>query len=140
MLLARTVDRSFGEFLEQGMGLAVEHTIALLDGGLPDGLCQMALAAAGWAEESESSWRAMKAAVARSKTKLRFILGLKVKSKLSRFFLRIAKLSLFSPTFQQAIATAGEFVRDQAGDQVDGRHRFHLSLVQTHPEHSRDST
>ncbi|MGA2417134.1 MAG: hypothetical protein ABSF59_21985 [Candidatus Sulfotelmatobacter sp.] len=29
------------------MGLAVEHTIALLDGGLADGLCQMAFAAPG---------------------------------------------------------------------------------------------
>src|SRR5712692_4584784 len=34
----------------------------------------------GGPTKSESSWRAMKAAVARSKTKLRFILGLKVKS------------------------------------------------------------
>ncbi len=44
--LQRTVDRGFGEFIKQGMGLAVEHTIALLDGDLADGLCQMAFAAA----------------------------------------------------------------------------------------------
>ena len=37
----------FGEFIEQGMGLAVEHTIALLDGGLSDGLGKMTLPAAG---------------------------------------------------------------------------------------------
>jgi hypothetical protein len=33
------------------MGLAVEDTIALLDGGLADGLCQMAFAAAGWTDK-----------------------------------------------------------------------------------------
>jgi hypothetical protein len=52
----------------------------------------------------------------------------------------IAKLSLLAPTFQQTVATTGEFVGDQAGDQVDGGHGFYLSLVQTHLEHSRDST
>jgi hypothetical protein len=36
---------------KQGMSLAVEHTIALLDGGLADGLCQMAFPAAGWADK-----------------------------------------------------------------------------------------
>jgi len=40
--------------VEQGMGLAVEHPIALLDGGQPDGLCQMALAAAGGANKESS--------------------------------------------------------------------------------------
>jgi hypothetical protein len=54
--------------------------------------------------------------------------------------LRIAKLSLLSPTFQQTVATPGKFVRDQAGDQVDGRHGFDLGLVQTHLEHRGDST
>jgi hypothetical protein len=52
--------------------------------------------------------------------------------------LRIAKLSLRSPTFQQAIAASSEFIRHKAGDQIDGRHGFDLSLVQTQLEHSRD--
>jgi hypothetical protein len=30
------------------VGLAIEHAVALLDGGLSDGLRQVALAAAGW--------------------------------------------------------------------------------------------
>jgi hypothetical protein len=47
---------------------------------------------------------------------------------------------LLAPTFQQAIAATGKFVRDQAGDQIDGGHGFDLSLVQTHLEHSCDST
>jgi hypothetical protein len=54
-------------------------------------------------------------------------------------FLRIAKLGLLAPPFQQAVATTSEFVGDQAGDQIDGCHGFDLSLVQTHLEHRCDS-
>jgi hypothetical protein len=54
--------------------------------------------------------------------------------------LRITKLSLLSPAFQQTVATTGEFVGDQAGDQVDGCHGFDLRLVQTHLEHRCEST
>ena len=32
------------------MGFTVNDSIALLDRGLPDGLCQMTLAGAGWTE------------------------------------------------------------------------------------------
>jgi hypothetical protein len=32
--------------VEQGVSFAIEHAIALLDGGLSDGLCQVALARA----------------------------------------------------------------------------------------------
>src|SRR6266851_10361187 len=39
----------------------------------------------GGPKNKASSWRAMKAPVARSKTRLRFIFLLKLKSKLSRF-------------------------------------------------------
>src|ERR1700740_440107 len=47
----------------------------------------------------------------------------------------IAEASLFATAFQQAIGAAREFIRDQARDQVDGRHRFGLSLAQTGFEH-----
>jgi hypothetical protein len=54
VLLARTVDRGFGKFLEQGMGLAVEHTIALLDGGLADGLDGLSMACARCSSPDEA--------------------------------------------------------------------------------------
>ena len=66
------------------MGLAVEHAVALLDGGVADGLRQVALAGAGGPRNSASSRWPMKRPVARSKTRRRFIFLLKVKSKLSR--------------------------------------------------------
>src|SRR5438132_6350880 len=41
----------FGEIIEQGVGLAVEHAVALLDGSVADGLRQVTFAGAGWAEK-----------------------------------------------------------------------------------------
>ena len=67
-------------------------------------------------------------------------LGIESEVEVVEGFLRIAKLGLLAPAFQQTVATPGEFVRDQAGDQVDGCHGFDLRLVQTHLEHRRDST
>ncbi len=63
VLFAGAVQSRFGKFIEQSVGLAVEHAVPLLDGGLADGLSHTP--------------------VARSKTRLRFIFLLKVKSKLS---------------------------------------------------------
>ena len=53
--------------------------------------------------------------------------------------LRVAKLGLLGPAFQQAIAATSEFVRDQAGEEVDGRHGFGLRLVKTSFEHGGDT-
>ncbi|MGD1078816.1 MAG: hypothetical protein ABR881_10895 [Candidatus Sulfotelmatobacter sp.] len=44
---AGSVDRGFGQVIEQFMGFAIEHAIALLDSGLSDGLSEMAFAGAG---------------------------------------------------------------------------------------------
>src|ERR1019366_7832337 len=54
-------------------------------------------------------------------------------------FLRVTKLRLFPPPLQQPLASASEFVRDQAGDEIDGCHRFDLSLVQTRLQHRGDT-
>ena len=44
VLFAGAVESGFGRFIEQGVGFAVEHAVSLLDGGLADGLGQVALA------------------------------------------------------------------------------------------------
>jgi hypothetical protein len=41
----------FSQFIEQGVGLAVEYAVTLLDGGLADGLSQVTFAGAGWTEK-----------------------------------------------------------------------------------------
>ena len=77
----------------------------------------------------------MKPPVARSKTRLRFIFGLKVKSKLSSVLLAIAEAGLFAPAFQQPVGAARQFVGDQTREQIDGRHRFGLGLMQARFQH-----
>jgi hypothetical protein len=42
--------------------------------------------------------------------------------------LRVAKLGLFAPALQKPPTSTGEFIGYQAGDQIDRRHRFGLSL------------
>src|SRR5882672_62633 len=53
--------------------------------------------------------------------------------------LRITKLRLFSSPLKQPFAATSEFVGYQAGDEIDGRHRFHLGLVQTRLEHGSNA-
>src|SRR5260370_37479626 len=53
--------------------------------------------------------------------------------------LRITKLRLFSSPLKQPFAATSEFVGYQAGDEIDGRHRFRLGLVQTRLEHGSNA-
>ena len=55
-------------------------------------------------------------------------------------FLRITELRLFSSPFEQSLAATSEFVRYQAGEEVDGRHRLRLGLMQTRLEHGSDAS
>jgi len=41
VLLASSIDGGFGQIIEQFVGFAIEYAIALLNGGLADGLGQM---------------------------------------------------------------------------------------------------
>jgi len=99
----------------------------------------MACAAAGWADKKGVFVAGDEGRGRQIENQTAIHLGIEGEVEVVEVFLRIAKLSLLSPTFQQAIAASSEFVRDQAGDQIDGRHGFDLSLVQTQLEHSRDS-
>src|SRR5471030_1428861 len=86
-----------------------------------------------------SSRLPMKAQAARSKTRLRFIFGLKLKSKWSSVFCWIAEGGLFAPPLQQPVAAPGQFVGDQARDEIDGRHGLGLGLAQTRFQHGSDA-
>jgi hypothetical protein len=56
---------------------------------------------------------------------------LKAKSNVVEGLVRVAELGLLFPPLQQALAPQGEFVGDQARQQVDGGERFGLGLTQT---------
>jgi hypothetical protein len=72
-----------GQFFEQDVGFAIEHLVALQMAACPMAWARWLLPVPPGPRNSASSRRSMKAPVARSKIRLRFILGLKLKSKLS---------------------------------------------------------
>src|SRR5436853_7268604 len=59
-----------------------------------------------------------------------------VKVEVVQSLIRVAEFRLFFASLQKPVASAAEFIRDQAGDQVYRCHRFDLSLMQTGLKHS----
>jgi hypothetical protein len=51
VLFAGSIDGRFRQVIEQFVGFAIKHAIALLNGGLSDGLGKMAFPGAGWTKK-----------------------------------------------------------------------------------------
>src|SRR5882724_1370064 len=117
----------------------VEHAIALLDGGQPNGLREMALAAAGWTEKKRVFMAGDEGGGGQIEDQTAIHLLVEVEVKVVECLLGIAESRLLSPTLQQSITPASQFVGDQAGDEVDRGHGFDLGLVEAHLEHGSDS-
>ena len=58
-----------------------------------------------------------------------------MKSKLSSVLSGSRKRGLFAAALQQPVGAASQFIGDQTRDQIDGSHRFGLSLAQAGFEH-----
>src|SRR5712692_5004035 len=56
--------------------------------------------------------------------------GIESKVEVVERLIGVSKTSLLATALQQAVRAARQFVRDQAGDQIDGRHRLGLCLTQ----------
>jgi hypothetical protein len=54
VLFAGAVERGFGEILEQGVRLAIEHAVSLLDGGLAGGPLKPAFGLSGDVRTSQT--------------------------------------------------------------------------------------
>jgi len=131
VLFAGAVERGFSEIIKQGVGLAIENAVSLLDGGLADGLRQMTLASAGWTEKQGIFVARDEGASGQVEDHAAIHLLVESEVEVVEGLLRVAELGLLFPALQQALATQGEFVGDQAGEQVDGGERFGLGLAQT---------
>ena len=79
-VFAQPFEGGLGQVLDEDVRFAVDHLVALVDRGQPDGLRQVALAGAGRPVKQDVSRALTKRAVARSKTSLRSIFLLKSKS------------------------------------------------------------
>ena len=139
VLFAGAVERGFGQLIEQGVGLAVEHAVALLEGGVADGVSQMTFAAAGGTEKQGIFVAGDEGASGQVEDQAAIHLLVEGEVEVVEGLLGVAELRLFCPPLQQALATPGQFVGDQTGEQVDGGERFGLGLAQTGLQHGGHS-
>jgi len=100
-----------------------------VDGGLADGLRQVTLAGAGWAEKQGIFVARDEGASAQIEDQAAIHLLVESEVEVVEGLLGVAELGLLFPPLQQALATQGKFVGDQARQQVDGGERFGLGLA-----------
>src|SRR5436305_310677 len=117
------------------MRLTVKHAIALQDGGLADRLCQMAFARSSRTEKQSIISLADEAAGRQIENQAAVHLGIEGEIEIVECPAGVAEAGLFAPALQQSVAASRQFVRYEARDQVNRRHRFSLRLVQARFQH-----
>src|ERR1700691_4997004 len=100
--------------------------MALLDRRLSDSLRQVALAGTAGAEKQSVLPLPDEGAGGQIEDKAAIHLRVKTEVEIIQSSLRVAEGRLFTPPLQQTVAAPGQFVRNQARDQIDGGHGFGL--------------
>src|SRR6202521_587916 len=113
----------------QHVRFAVQHAIALLNRGLPDGLRQVAFPSASGAEEQSIFALADERSRGQIEDQTAIHLGIKSEVEVVERAVGIAETGLFAAPVQQTVGAAREFIGNQTRDQIDGRHRFGLCLA-----------
>ena len=132
---ARAVGDGLGQFIQQDVRFAIQHAVALLDGGLADGLGQVTLARAAGTEKQRIFPLADEGARGQVEDQAAIHLRIEGEVEVVQRLVRIAEGGLFAPALQQPVAAPGEFVGDQTRDQIDRRHGFGLRLAQSGFQH-----
>ena len=117
------------------MGFAIDHLVALQDGGLADGLGEVAFARAAGPEKQCILAPIDEGAGGEVEDQAAVHLGIEGEVEVVERLVGIAEGGLFAAPFQQAVRAACEFVADQRGEKVDGRHRFGLRLSEASFQH-----
>src|SRR5271166_5906170 len=107
VLFAGAVEGGFGQLIEQAVGLAVEHAITLLNGGLADSLGQMAFAAAGWTEKQCVFVAGNEGTGGQVEHQAAVHLLVEGEVEVVEGSLRVAELRLFTSPLQQPITSSG---------------------------------
>src|SRR5208283_99294 len=99
--------RGFSQLIEQGVGLAVEHAVALLDGRLADGLSEVAFAGAGRPQKQSIFMAGNEGAGSQIKDQAAIHLLVEVEVEVVEGLLGVTELRLLAAPFQQALTTPG---------------------------------
>src|SRR5271167_72680 len=135
MLLAVAVQSGICQLFQQGVRFAIEHPITLLDDGMPDGLRAVAFPAARRPNEQGIFTSSDPAGSGQVEDKTAVHLRIELEVEVIELLVCVTELRLLVASFQEPLAAAGKFVRDQDGDQVNGRHVFRLRLQKTSFHH-----
>jgi hypothetical protein len=93
-----------GQFFQQDVGLAIEHLVALQDGGLADGLGQVAFAGAAWAEKQRVFAAIDEGAGGQIEDQAAVHLGVEGEVEVVEGLVGIAEAGVFAAPFQQRSA------------------------------------
>ena len=121
------------------MRFAIQHAVALLDGGLADGLGQVTLARTAGAEKEGVFPLAEEGAGGQVEDQTTIHFRIEGEVEVVQRLVGVAERSLFAPPVEQPLAAPTQLVGDQARDQIDRRHRFGLGLSQAGFQYSGDA-
>ena len=122
------------------MGFSIHHAVALLNGGLPNGLSQMTLAGAARAEKQSVFPLADESAGSQIEDQTAIHFRVEIEVELVESLLRVPELGQFAPPLEQSLAASAQLVADQTRDQIDRRHVRALGLVQSGFQHGGHTT
>jgi hypothetical protein len=106
---------------------------------LADGLRQVTLAGAGWAEKQGIFVARDEGASGQIEDQAAIHLLVESEVEVVESAIEIAETGFLSTPVQEPVGTPCEFIRYESGKQIDGRHRFGLGLVQPGFQHSCNS-
>ena len=135
VLLAVAVQCGVCQLFQQDVRFAIEHTIALLDDRVSDGLGTVALAASSWAKKKCVFAPSDPGGGGQVEDQTAVHLWIELEVEVIELLVCVAELRLLVAPVQQALTAAGEFIGDQDGDQVDGGHVLRLCLQQACFQH-----
>jgi len=91
-------------------------------------LCAVALAASGWTEKKGIFALPDPVCSGQFEDQVAIHPGIELEVEVVQTLVGVTELRLLVAPLQQSLAAAGQFIRDQRGDQVDGRHVLRLRL------------
>jgi hypothetical protein len=116
--LARAIEGGVGDLLDEGVRLTVHDTVALLDGGVADGLREMALTSTGRAEKKRIFPLLDEARGGEFVDQRAVHLLVEIEIEAVKRAVGITEACLFVPPLEEPILSAHEFVGDEHGDEV----------------------
>jgi len=119
-----------GALIEEGVGFAVEDTVAMLDHGEADRLGEVALPRARRAEEQPVLVLGDEAAGGEFEDQAAVHLLVEVEIEGVQGLALVAEAGLLDAAGEQPVLAAEEFVADEGGEEVDGRQPGGLGLEQ----------